>query len=102
MLDAHIFLGALSMVFLCGVDVVWAQTTVSISATASHPVPTTLCEFGLAIMLNGMPLIDSTVWLYAVGQMFEVYLVPNEFIYMTNDNSFPGYKCMKFSLYYFI
>lgn len=47
MLDARILLGALSMVFL---DVVWAQTTVSISAAASHPVPTTLCEFGLAIM----------------------------------------------------
>jgi hypothetical protein len=63
MLDAHILLGALSMVFLCSVDVVWAQTTVSISATASHPVPTTLCEFGLAIMLNGIPLIKCTLWL---------------------------------------
>ena len=50
MLDARILLGALNMVILCSVDVVWAQTTVSISATASHPVPTTLCEFGLAIM----------------------------------------------------
>jgi hypothetical protein len=49
MLDVRILLGTLG-VFLCGVDVVLAQTTVSISATASHPVPTTLCEFGLAIM----------------------------------------------------
>ena len=50
MLDTRIFLGALSMILSCVVDVVWAQTTVSISALASHPVPTTLCEFGLAIM----------------------------------------------------
>ena len=47
MLEAHIFL---SMVVFCSVDVVWAQTTVSISATASHPVPSTMCEFGLAMM----------------------------------------------------
>jgi hypothetical protein len=51
MLDARILLGALSIFLpVCSVDVVGAQTTVSISATASHPVPTTLCEFGLAIM----------------------------------------------------
>ena len=50
MLDARILLGALSMVFLCGVNVVWAQKTVSIGATASHPVPTTMCEYGLAIV----------------------------------------------------
>ena len=50
MLDARILLGALSMIFLRSVDMVWAQTTVSIGATASHPVPTTLCEFALAIV----------------------------------------------------
>lgn len=50
MLDTRILLGALSMVFFYGVDVVWAQTTVSISAAASHPVPATMCEFGLVIM----------------------------------------------------
>ena len=43
MLDARILLGALSMVFLCGVNVVMV-------AMASHPVPTTMYEFGLAIM----------------------------------------------------
>ena len=52
MLGARIFPGALSVIFLCGVDVVWAQTTVSISAMASHPVPTTLCEFELSYKMG--------------------------------------------------
>jgi hypothetical protein len=44
----RVLLVALSILF--GVDVVWAQTTVSISATASHPIPSTLCEFGFGIV----------------------------------------------------
>lgn len=102
MLEARVFLVALSLVVLLwGVDVVSAQITVSISATASHPVPSTMCEFGLAIVCSGLSLTECTLRVFmqlARCSRYSIYLKFlnfNEFNYMTN-NLFPGYKCMSF------
>lgn len=104
MLDARILIGTLCMIFLCSLDVVWAQTTVSISATASHPVPSTLCKFALAINVK-WDVSDRIYYFWLLHSWSDVRGISRfkrGYIYMTNDNSFPGHKCMpsKFSLYY--
>lgn len=44
MIKARILLMALSLALAGMADVVAGQTTVTISSTASHPIPSTMCE----------------------------------------------------------